>query len=31
MKPYELTLTAAANEIQAGRLSPVELIDSVLD
>ena len=31
MKPYELTLTAAAVEIRAGRLSPVELIDSVLD
>ncbi|MDQ4092761.1 MAG: amidase [Actinomycetota bacterium] len=31
MEPYELTLTAAAEEIQAGRLSPVELTDSVLD
>jgi aspartyl-tRNA(Asn)/glutamyl-tRNA(Gln) amidotransferase subunit A len=31
MKPYELTLTAAAAEIQARRLSPVELTDSVLD
>lgn len=31
MQPYELTLAAAADEIGAGRLSPVELADSVLD
>jgi aspartyl-tRNA(Asn)/glutamyl-tRNA(Gln) amidotransferase subunit A len=31
MEPYELTLSAAAAEIRAGRLSPVELTDSVLD
>jgi len=31
MEPYELTLSAAAAEIQAGRLSPVELTNSVLD
>jgi aspartyl-tRNA(Asn)/glutamyl-tRNA(Gln) amidotransferase subunit A len=31
MEPYELTLSAAAAEIQAGRLSPVDLTDSVLD
>ncbi len=30
MKPYELTLSAAAEEIEARRLSPVELTDSVL-
>ncbi|MBB3085195.1 amidase [Geodermatophilus sabuli] len=30
MQPYELTLTAAAEEIAAGRLSPVELTDSAL-
>ena len=30
MQPYELSLTAAAQEIAAGRLSPVELTDSVL-
>lgn len=30
MKPYELTLSAAAKEIEARRLSPVELTDSVL-
>ncbi|MFJ8475505.1 amidase [Kitasatospora sp. NPDC094011] len=31
MQPYELTLTAAAEEIRTRRLSPVELVDSVLD
>ncbi|MFH8342642.1 amidase [Streptomyces sp. AM6-12] len=31
MKPHELTLAAAANEIRERRLSPVELVDSVLD
>ncbi|MFH8658773.1 amidase [Streptomyces afghaniensis] len=31
MQPYELTLAAAADEIGAGRLSPVELADSVLE
>ncbi|MFJ3211734.1 amidase [Streptomyces flaveolus] len=31
MPPYELTLTAAAEAIRARRLSPVELVDSVLD
>ncbi|MFD0402397.1 amidase [Kitasatospora sp. NPDC127121] len=31
MRPYELSLTAAAEEIRARRLSPVELVDSVLD
>ncbi len=31
MEPYQLTLSAAAAEIQAGRLSPVELTNSVLD
>ncbi|MCC4314026.1 amidase [Streptomyces malaysiensis] len=31
MRPYELTLTAAADAIRAGRLSPVELVDSVLE
>ncbi|MFD7582259.1 amidase [Kitasatospora sp. NPDC059817] len=31
MQPYELSLTAAAEEIRARRLSPVELVDSVLD
>jgi aspartyl-tRNA(Asn)/glutamyl-tRNA(Gln) amidotransferase subunit A len=30
VQPYELSLTAAAEEIQAGRLSPVELTDSAL-
>ncbi|MEU6819026.1 amidase [Streptomyces atriruber] len=31
MQPYELSLAAAADEIRARRLSPVELVDSVLD
>jgi aspartyl-tRNA(Asn)/glutamyl-tRNA(Gln) amidotransferase subunit A len=31
VEPYELTLSAAAAHIQAGRLSPVELTNSVLD
>ncbi|MBJ6623047.1 MULTISPECIES: amidase [Streptomyces] len=31
MRPYELSLTAAAQEIRARRLSPVELVDSVLE
>ncbi|MEU8960008.1 amidase [Streptomyces sp. NPDC048518] len=31
MQPYELTLTAAASAIRARRLSPVELVDSVLE
>ncbi|MFK4069846.1 amidase [Streptomyces sp. NPDC029674] len=31
MQPYELSLAAAADEIGARRLSPVELVDSVLD
>ncbi|MFF9458502.1 amidase [Streptomyces flaveolus] len=31
MPPYELTLTAAAEAIRTRRLSPVELVDSVLD
>ncbi|MFD7587879.1 amidase [Kitasatospora sp. NPDC059811] len=31
MRPYELSLAAAAEEIRARRLSPVELVDSVLD
>ncbi|MFD4630170.1 amidase [Streptomyces sp. NPDC058284] len=31
MQPYELTLTAAAQQIRARRLSPVELVDSVLE
>ncbi|MEV7360240.1 amidase [Kitasatospora sp. NPDC091276] len=31
MQPYELSLAAAAEEIRARRLSPVELADSVLD
>ncbi|MQS15908.1 Asp-tRNA(Asn)/Glu-tRNA(Gln) amidotransferase GatCAB subunit A [Streptomyces kaniharaensis] len=31
MQPYELSLTAAADAIRARRLSPVELVDSVLD
>ncbi|MEU6457189.1 amidase [Streptomyces sp. NPDC047065] len=31
MRPYELTLTAAADAIRSRRLSPVELVDSVLD
>ncbi|MEU7145022.1 amidase [Nocardia sp. NPDC046473] len=31
MKPYELTTTAAAQAIRAGEVSPVELVDSVLD
>ncbi|MFJ6617954.1 amidase [Kitasatospora sp. NPDC091335] len=30
MQPYELTLAAAATEIRERRLSPVELVDSVL-
>ncbi|AEW99661.1 amidase [Streptantibioticus cattleyicolor] len=31
MRPYELSLAAAAEAIRAGKLSPVELVDSVLD
>ncbi|MEV6400670.1 amidase [Streptomyces sp. NPDC051907] len=31
MQPYELSLAAAAEAMHAGRLSPVELVDSVLD
>ncbi|MFJ6722584.1 amidase [Streptomyces sp. NPDC091259] len=31
MQPYELPLAAAADAIRARRLSPVELVDSVLD
>ncbi|MEU8972148.1 amidase [Streptomyces monashensis] len=31
MQPYELSLTAAADEIRERRLSPVELTDSVLE
>ncbi|PNG19797.1 amidase, partial [Streptomyces cahuitamycinicus] len=31
MQPYELTLSAAADAIRTRRLSPVELVDSVLD
>ncbi|MFI8853376.1 amidase [Streptomyces sp. NPDC053499] len=31
MQPYELSLTAATQEIRARRMSPVELVDSVLD
>lgn len=31
MQPYELPLAAAAREMRARRLSPVELVDSVLD
>ncbi|WP_030246282.1 amidase [Streptomyces sp. NRRL S-350] len=31
MQPYELSLAAAARQIRARRLSPVELVDSVLD
>ncbi|MFF4319200.1 amidase [Streptomyces sp. NPDC001568] len=31
MQPYELSLAASAREIRAGRLSPTELVDSVLD
>ncbi|MBH5338793.1 amidase [Streptomyces pactum] len=31
MNPHELTLAAAATEIRERRLSPVELVDSVLD
>lgn len=31
MEPYELSLAAAADAIRARRLSPVELVDSVLD
>ncbi|MGW7046838.1 amidase [Streptomyces avermitilis] len=31
MQPYELSLTAAAAAIRARKLSPVELVDSVLD
>ncbi|MFD5465954.1 amidase [Kitasatospora sp. NPDC127059] len=30
-QPYELSLAAAADAIRAGRLSPVELVDSVLE
>ncbi|WP_438489846.1 amidase [Streptomyces sp. S186] len=31
MRPYELSVSAAADAIRARRLSPVELVDSVLD
>ncbi|MET7324539.1 amidase [Streptomyces sp. NPDC005549] len=31
MQPYELTLSAAADAVRTRRLSPVELVDSVLD
>ncbi|MFF1378803.1 amidase [Streptomyces sp. NPDC058308] len=31
MQPYELTLTAAAHQIRTRQLSPVELVDSVLE
>ena len=31
MQPFELSLTAAADAIRARQLSPVELVDSVLD
>lgn len=31
MQPYELSLTAAADAVRARTLSPVELVDSVLD
>ncbi|MGW2671418.1 amidase [Streptomyces sp. NPDC001272] len=31
MQPYELSLAAAADAIRARRLSPVELVDAVLD
>ncbi|MFJ8159911.1 amidase [Streptomyces sp. NPDC096136] len=31
MQPYELSVAAAADAIRARRLSPVELVDSVLD
>ncbi|MFF4364670.1 amidase [Streptomyces sp. NPDC001594] len=31
MRPYELSLAAAADAIRARQLSPVELVDSVLD
>ena len=31
MQPYELSLAAAADAIRARQLSPVELVDSVLD
>lgn len=31
MQPYELSLTAASEVIRARKLSPVELVDSVLD
>ncbi|MGW7351661.1 amidase [Streptomyces sp. NPDC054784] len=31
MQPYELSLTAAADAVRTRRLSPVELVDSVLD
>ncbi len=31
MQPYELTLAAASDAIRARRVSPVELVDSVLD
>ncbi|WP_439944109.1 amidase [Streptomyces sp. BBFR115] len=31
MRPYDLSLAAASDAIRAGRLSPVELVDSVLE
>ena len=31
VQPFELTVTQAASEIRAGRLSPVELLQSLLD
>ncbi|MER7986791.1 amidase [Streptomyces noursei] len=31
MQPYELSTTAASDALRAGQLSPVELVDSVLD
>lgn len=31
MQPYELSLAAAAQEIRERRMSPVELVDSVLN
>ncbi|MEU8777631.1 amidase [Streptomyces sp. NPDC048606] len=31
MRPHELSLAACAREIRAGRLSPTELVESVLD
>jgi len=30
MQPYELTLADAARQVRARRLSPVELVDSIL-